>query len=539
MSMSKRIFSVCLAVIMLAGLLYAALPALADAGAVEDQRKYPTLLVRGKFAGIYNYVGTPEEYTVYDATTGRVPIPDGYVEEALKEYLPLLAKGILLNNYTEWANAVAHVLDPIYKDFRPDENGDPLYGSGVRETPPTYDIKDAYGLYDTEAYNVVCDWRLDPMVCADVVKEYVDSIKRATGAQKVNLSALCEGGTFLLAYLQKYGHKDVGTIIFDKTCMNGCTMASNTFAGKIKIDADLVDAFVTDSLNDDRAYSFGQGLFEDEIYYDLIKYLVTYLNDTYGLDMAVSLVNRILRKTKDIIFPGFIMDSYGTCLSYWAMVDDEDFDDAVDLLLKDPKYSVLKERAVSYHNNVMLKQDEILNSCADDGVNVHFLALYGGALFPLFEDSDMLNDNLVTTADASLGATTAKIGETLSDSYIASRKAAGFGGYISADRQIDASTCLFPDTTWFVKNADHDDYVWTIGMRNYILANGGNITVKDDPTHPQFQIRLEDRTTFAPLTEENADQQLVKQPLGFFENLKALLKIIVTLIKDKLRTMFK
>ncbi|MCR5690558.1 MAG: hypothetical protein K6G71_09960 [Clostridiales bacterium] len=539
MSLSKRIFSVCLAVIMLAGLLYAAVPALADAGAVEDQRKYPTLMIRGKAASIYNYVGTEEEHIVYDSDTGRVPVPDGYIEEALKEYLPLLAKGILLNNYNEWANAVAHVLDPIYKDFRPDENGDPQYDSGTKYTLPKNDTKGANGLYDPDGCNVFCDWRLDPLVCADVIKESVDNIKRVTGAQKINISALCEGGCFLLAYLQKYGHEDIGTIIFDKTCMNGCTMASNTFAGKIHIDADMVDAFVTDSLNGDRAYSFGQGLFEDEVYYDLIKYLVTYLNDTYGLDMAVKLVNRILTKTKDIIFPGFIMDCYGTCLSYWAMVDEDDFGDAVDLLLKDPKYSVLKERAEYYHENVMLKQDEILKLCAEDGVNVHFLALYGGAMPPLFEDDVMLNDNLVTTADMSLGATTAKIGEKLSDSYIASRKAAGFGEYISADGQVDASTCLFPDTTWFVKNADHDEIYWCLNMRNYILANGGSITVKDDPTHPQFRIRLEDRTTIVPLTEENADQQLVKQPLGFFENLKALLKIIVTLIRDKLRTMFK
>ena len=517
MSMSKRIFSFCLAVIMLAGLLYAAVPALADAGAVEDQRKYPTLLIRGKAAGIYNYVGTPEEYPVYDDTAGRVPIPDGYVEEALKEYLPLLAKGILLNNYNEWANAVAHVLDPIYKDFRPDENGNPQFDSGIKQTPPTYDMKNAYGLYDIEAYSVFCDWRLDPTVCADVIKANVDSIKRATGAQKLNFNVLCEGGPFMLAYLQKYGHEDIGTIMFDKSCMNGCTMASNTFAGKIKIDADLVDAFVTDSLNGDRAYSFGQGLFEDEIYYDLIKYLVTYLNDTYGLDLAIKLVDRILRKTKDIIFPGFIMDSYGTCLSYWAMVDDEDFDDAVDLLLKDPKYSVLKERAVSYHNNVMLKQDEILNSCADDGVNLHFFAIYGGALFPLFEDSDMLNDNLVTIADASLGATTAKIGDTLSDSYVASRKAAGFGDYISADRQIDASTCLFPDTTWFAKNADHDAELHSRERRERNGQRRPDASAVPDKARGQDHDRPPDRRKRGPAARQTASG-LLREPQGASED---------------------
>lgn len=61
------------------------------------------------------------------------------------------------------------------------------------------------------------------------------------------------------------------------------------------------------------------------------------------------------------------------------------------------------------------------------------------------------------TRFSSLGATVSKIGTAFSDEYIESRKALGYEKYISPDRQTDASTCVFPEYTWFLKNAIHDD----------------------------------------------------------------------------------
>lgn len=102
---------------------------------------------------------------------------------------------------------------------------------------------------------------------------------------------------------------------------------------------------------------------------------------------------------------------------------------------------------------------ELLKAAEADGVNIRIVSKYGFQMLPVLESLDEQGDVWTTTRFSSLGATVSKIGTTFSDEYIESRKALGYEKYISPDRQIDASTCVFPEYTWFLKNAIHDD--WT------------------------------------------------------------------------------
>ena len=54
------------------------------------------------------------------------------------------------------------------------------------------------------------------------------------------------------------------------------------------------------------------------------------------------------------------------------------------------------------------------------------------------------------------------------------------------DKCIDASTCLFPDTTWFLKNNIHSDYNDSIEVVLWKILDAKNITVFDDSTCPQY-----------------------------------------------------
>ena len=105
--------------------------------------------------------------------------------------------------------------------------------------------------------------------------------------------------------------------------------------------------------------------------------------------------------------------------------------------------------------------------------------------------------------------------ETLSDKYINQRVAEGKGKYISPDKLIDASTCLFPDTTWFIGNRSHpytpdwaDDH-----MARFFQTDGMTVDTFEDA--PQFLLYIgdefDDDTTpdqVVPLTVENADDTL-------------------------------
>ena len=108
---------------------------------------------------------------------------------------------------------------------------------------------------------------------------------------------------------------------------------------------------------------------------------------------------------------------------------------------------------------------------------------------------------------SSFGATTSTLYETLSDEYIAERTELGYGKYISPDKQIDASTCLFTDYTWFVKGCAHGFY--STNERDLILRTidaDRQLTVNDFPW-TQFIVFSYDTVAFAPMTEENCNTE--------------------------------
>jgi len=185
---------------------------------------------------------------------------------------------------------------------------------------------------------------------------------------------------------------------------------------------------------------------------------------------------------------------------------------------------------------VQLKIEDILTSLSDSGIPVYFVAFYGETSgFPLSERSDLVGDELVDANWQSLGATVAVYPGTLSDGYIAQREQEGFDRYISPDKQIDASTCLFPETTWFVKNMRHEFQVNVLKYFTQTLAWTDNMTVTSNSAYPQFLTVEGNYTKFVPAQEVNeidinpADYQPdMKTPVGFFAKIVAFFAKILT-----------
>ena len=148
---------------------------------------------------------------------------------------------------------------------------------------------------------------------------------------------------------------------------------------------------------------------------------------------------------------------------------------------------------------------------------------------------------------ASFGATTSTIFDTLSDEYIAQRVAEGKGRYISPDKQIDASTCMFPDYTWFIKGATHvkrteaeDDLLYTC------LTADRQLTI-DDFEWTQFMVYDFSTQVMQPMTAENCHNEAFSTdkddytPSSFFAKLKLYwqaltrwLKLFAARMKTKL-----
>jgi hypothetical protein len=72
--------------------------------------------------------------------------------------------------------------------------------------------------------------------------------------------------------------------------------------------------------------------------------------------------------------------------------------------------------------------------------------------------------------------------------------------HISPDNIIDASTCMFPEYTWFVKGMMHTNFNSDYhNLVKWILASETQPNVFDNPNFPQFLELNKVNDTLSPL----------------------------------------
>ena len=158
---------------------------------------------------------------------------------------------------------------------------------------------------------------------------------------------------------------------------------------------------------------------------------------------------------------------------------------------------------------------------------------YGYQSLPVTADADALGEDFCTVKKASLGATTATIDTVLSNDYIANAIANGTDRYISPDKQIDASTCVLPDTTWFVKNLDHKTFPDSLDILFNKIINVENYNVFMDEEYPQYLVYNDADGSIAPMIPDNMNTT-DRYNADFFESLKKIMKFLFNLIKDEI-----
>ena len=133
---------------------------------------------------------------------------------------------------------------------------------------------------------------------------------------------------------------------------------------------------------------------------------------------------------------------------------------------------------------------------------------------PICESSDAVSDQFASVRRSSFGATTGTLYQDLPASYLAERRAAGFGDYLSPDGQVDASTCLFPESTWFIKGSSHSNWSdWELRLMYDIASAKEQLTVGNVCWPSRFVVysytnpEVETDGEIAPMTTENCDTE--------------------------------
>lgn len=491
--------------------------------AAQEGIDIPLIYVEGQGASLYRNYGTPEQKQIYP-----IQIPEGYIEEKVDQYLPVFAEAFFTQKWDDFCVALHDSLVPLFEDVRLDNNGEPSDGSTVGwvwSESTLYDKK-VNGKYQIQDYVFKYDWRLDPWETADGLHAYIEAVKKVTGAEEVALLGRCLGASIVAAYMTKYDGEHVRECIFYASASHGAAMASKAFAGELYLEGDGIERYVYDIQ-----------LFEDETIEDLIESIVTLLNKTYGLDIACWAVNNVYEDIVYDVMPPIMSETFATYPGYWSMVTEDDFEKAKDVCFyeMEDEYSGLIKKIDNYHVNTRLKMDDKYIELSNKGVEFSNIAKYGRQIIPASKENDVIADGTCEITQSSMGATSAGVESVLDKKYIENAKKNGTDKYISPDKQLDASTCLFPDSTWFVKAIEHEHFPDHIEEIFTDIINIDGFTVFDNPEFPQYLVYQEDTDKVVPMTAENMNTT-AHWDVSFLDALKTFFKSLYTIIKDYIAT---
>ncbi len=497
MSFSKKILAVFLCAVMLLPVCAVGASASGRCACGND----PIVYVVGKQPlYVFNEDGTKTEQLVKsDLDIGGIA----------KKVLPILGSALKTGDWTEYCDALYDILAPVYDNVRLDGNGKPVNSNtGIDWSWSPATVPSAHSYHFGNAFHYQFDWRLSPLDVADDLNDYIECVKQKTGHDKIVLVSRCMGTNYAMAYLYKYerprNYSGITASAWLNGAMNGMDWTEALYSGTVVIEPDSAYRFVevlglTDSV-------------EDAALAEVLNLTVNSLKETYGFDAACKIIEKKLYPNiKDRLIARLIKHFYGTTGGSLSMINDK-FEESINTVYPTDadkaEYAAVIAKATEYHDNVTVHAGDILKEAEAAGAPVGIFAEYGGQQYPLSASAPYCGDSSLTLTDQSFGAVSSKVDGKLDEKYIEERVNAGFEKYISPDKQVDASTCLFPETTWFFKNAHHT-YPEAIHYVMLWFLRGEKPTVSADASYPQFMnydASITDLPTWkqlSPLQEKN------------------------------------
>ena len=543
----KRTISVVLALLLAFG---AVLPVCA-LDYTDPSTEIPVILIGGDGEPLYDKDGNK----VFEATNLTAVfdnVEGGNAYEAVANVLqPFLLEGVLFNRWDRYYENLEREIGELTESFRLDENGDAVNGTtiaasrfGENDWNMHHDKKGEKGYYAFQDYCFWYDWRLDPLEIADRLDRYINNVLAATGAEKVAVASRCVGTTVALAYVAKYGTEKLYGLGLDGSATMGGEFISDAISGKFKVDGEAINRFLTDGA--------AFGMFNIS---EFARASVDLLVKSGALDAFTAVARAtVYKRIVEGATSALALSTLFTMPCYWGFVTAEDYEEALRYVFGEPgsekrqQYAGLIEKLDRYHDTVRLHLEELVTGLPENGVRTCIVSKYGTQIVPICASCDAVSDEYASVTRSSFGATACGVFETLSDEYVAAREAEGLERYISPDRQVDASTCMLPDLTWFIKGARHGDWLDRENQLVYdVITSEDPLTVEDLPC-TQFIAYDNETKAFEPMTAENCrtefwtEDQKPRRMQNCFERIAAFarsfrtwVRLLAELLREKLR----
>ncbi|MCR5485565.1 MAG: hypothetical protein K6F09_08215 [Clostridiales bacterium] len=288
---------------------------------------------------------------------------------------------------------------------------------------------------------------------AETLHSFIQTVKKQTGGDKVNLVAMGLGATVAAAYLDKYVENgDVKRLIGVMSAFNG----SSVICGLLTKNIDRND------------YS---GLFEKLLGKRSAEKLLTLFS---------KIPEKLVDKYVDVLVDAFCDTVLKNSPMMWGTVPADKYEMTRDRYISGVRYNKLREQT---DKAFKIRSDlpAFVKRMNDCGVEIFSLCGYGLPIFAV-NSKDITSDRLVDTASASMGARCAPLGRAITDADENS-------GFLSPDKTIDASKSPIAETTWFFKDLDHEDPASCEKLFDLVGRLIKDDSIKDvfsDPDYPQF-----------------------------------------------------
>ncbi|MCQ2475597.1 MAG: hypothetical protein MJ173_06800 [Clostridia bacterium] len=501
--MKKGIFAKLIAVLMCLAIVFTPL---LSVYAQDSQTKYeqdcPYIYVHGFMAStIYCDASDPDSDCAWPPATDKIL-------DAVKEALPSIAKLLIDGNYDKFCDSFLPLANDVLSDVMLGPDGEINNKSGIRWEYPE---KESITAQSSVSFRY--DWRLDPCEIAEQLDEFIDYVLEASGCDKVVLEAHSLGGVVINTYSKLYGNDKVKTYIFNTTAVYGETYTGELLTGQLRLDPDALLHYLDSVMDYNEKEKLLDGLFK-------------LLKDFGIMDLACKLGNSLLENLFERVATDTAVPLFGGWLTIWAMIPDDKIDAAEDYVFNhvyknDPTdRSGLKEKIDNYNEKVRKHKTETLEKINEE-CSLYILTRHGYSSLFLTPSWRLLSDTVIDTKYSSFGATCADFDSVLSQDYLAGKNEK----YISPDKKVDASTCLFPDQTWFVRDLLHaEEGVDDIEEMYKVLAYyDGQATVDTFEEYPQFLHYVEE-------TDSIEKDSYVEPVKTFFDKIKDFINKIFAFI---------
>ncbi len=485
MKATKRIVCLTLALIMTA--LVFVMPASAAS-------TVPLVMIDGiGTTKLYKNFGTPEEQMVF---SGDETFMTGLIEDVGGALLGgLVSFGIGNKDFDALADKILPVANKYLKEigFNPDgtpvdstigfyRTTDPVskYTDEQKANLSTFALAYAEKHGEENVYNFTYDWRADPIENAKQLNDFISQVKVNANCKRVNMVAMSQGSTVALAYLAQFGGHHLNNIVFAAPAWQGTSTVGDVVTNNIELDVFAVENYLVQLANVSAT---------THIAAFVISFIASYdgLSREYFGDLNAFATGILPRTYTDSFLPYF-----AGMPGIWSLCPAEDYEIGKEFIFEshgvdiDPTY----EGVIDAYHDIQVNAKKHVEKAMADGANFYIVCGYNCQMAPISTGYDS-SDSVIDTVYMSGGATCAKYLQSNADwGRIYNQKIEDDHNHVSWDYKIDASTCMFPEYTWFIKNQQHNNYKLENGTMDivlWLLDSEERVTVTTDKeNYPQF-----------------------------------------------------